>query len=123
MTEDELQAIEARAAAATLGPWFGQSTGIYGNGFQLVGRAPDTAATDLEFIAAARTDIPALVAEVRRLREALMYYSLATVVSSWGYEELGSDWEVAREALGLPELTPEERRDILGEPEPFEEDM
>lgn len=70
MTEDDLRTIEARANAATPGPWFGQSTGVYGDGFHLVGRAPDTAATDLEFIAAARADVPALVAEVRRLRAA-----------------------------------------------------
>lgn len=67
-------------------------------------------------------NVEALATALRRLREALMYYSLATVVSSWGYEELGPDWEVARTALGLPDLTPEEQRDALGIGEPYEED-
>lgn len=48
MTEDDLKAIEARYNAATEGPW------------------PDPA-----LCARSRQDIPALIAEVRRLRERL----------------------------------------------------
>jgi hypothetical protein len=64
ISEEELQAIEARANAATMDPWL------------------PGALTVTESITAARTDIPALVAEVWRLREAmyqawLMGYELA----------------------------------------------
>jgi hypothetical protein len=64
MTEDELQAIEARAIAATPGPWVPSESG---RGIL----KPEDASTqheslDWNFIASARTDVPALVAEVRR---------------------------------------------------------
>ena len=83
LTDAELAAIEARAEAATPGPW----TSAYhhgspykrqelrmlfgGHGGALVRGARDYAvltAPDAHFVAAARTDIPRLVAEVRRLR-------------------------------------------------------
>lgn len=79
MSDIDLDAIEARANAATDGPWW-----HYGDGFREIhgpqndeedGWAPQVAVAgddgtlpDAEFIAHARTDIPALVAEVRRLR-------------------------------------------------------
>lgn len=88
MTEDELAAIEARANAATPGPW------KLWNGYDLaypnvgicgvcrIGPEGSIAGVrgaeqrdvlgsseDLEFIASARQDIPALIAEVRRLRD------------------------------------------------------
>lgn len=50
MNPDEVKAIEVREQAATPGPW--------------VTNGPDA---DAEFIAHARADIPALVAEVRQL--------------------------------------------------------
>jgi hypothetical protein len=81
MTEDELLAIEARANAATPGPWEVEQKGC------TVLRAPNGPPADQslmgdeqyypwtpdriedwQFIASARTDVPALVAEVRRLR-------------------------------------------------------
>jgi hypothetical protein len=81
MTEDELQAIEARANAATPGPWEVEQKDC------TVLRAPNGPPADQslmgdeqyypwtpdriedwQFIASARTDVPALVAEVRRLR-------------------------------------------------------
>jgi hypothetical protein len=52
LTEDELRRLEALAATATPGPW------------QKI--AP---AADLDFIAAARSYMPRLIREVRRLRE------------------------------------------------------
>lgn len=79
MTEAELEAIEARANAATPGPWFDidqfeedypveialtNDPGKYGHEQK---RSEFTDA-DRDFIAHARTDIPTLVAEVRRLR-------------------------------------------------------
>lgn len=85
MTEDELKAIEARANAARPGPWkklaAETDTWLFVDG--PVGnitsreywhcekekqptRAQDE--SDFDFIAHAREDIPALIAEVRRLR-------------------------------------------------------
>lgn len=73
MTESELQAIEARAEAATEGPWHSED-GLVDMGMDkptidLI--REDNCRANADFIAAARTDIPALVAEVRRLREEL----------------------------------------------------
>ncbi len=85
MTEERLVEIEARAAAAEGGPWFvtGMDT-IKDDGKQ----TPDTFVIsyddvwlaemiqsecmgDAEFIAAARSDVPDLCAEIRRLRSLL----------------------------------------------------
>lgn len=81
MTEDELKAIEARAEAATPGPWEtgeevsypGRCAGIWpqGDTWNIVTTdcgvyGPEL--VDAVFIAHARTDVPALIAEVRRLR-------------------------------------------------------
>lgn len=71
MTNEELDAIEARANAASEGPWTAEYDGailpadshppvIYSDG--------DMTDADREFVAAARDDVPKLVAEVRRLR-------------------------------------------------------
>ncbi len=83
MTNDELRAIEARANAATAGPWkfiepIPEVAGIVGfvqNGpepWQTLGDNGEPGKMshgDAMFIAHARTDVPALVEEVRRLRE------------------------------------------------------
>lgn len=79
MTEEQLTAIEARATAATVGPWATHDQGRddysicqdHGNStcqplFERIG--PVDNGIDGTFIAAARADVPALVAEVRRLR-------------------------------------------------------
>lgn len=75
MTEQKLATIEARANAATLGPWevgdpynhrSPELLAVYGAGMEV---ADTQLVHDAAFIAASRTDIPALVAEVRRLRE------------------------------------------------------
>ena len=80
----DLDAIEARANAATLGPWkryeqMEQDSQVvqaisprYGEyGFIYVGcpEGDGQARADAAFVAHARADIPALIAEVRRLRE------------------------------------------------------
>lgn len=86
MTTDQpldLDAIETRANAATDGPWCTDSWEIYqgteyepgmslwiGETCRGTGSLEQDRA-DAEFVAAARTDVPALVAEVRRLRAAL----------------------------------------------------
>ena len=87
MTDEELREIEARADAASVGPWRtnyelgGQppdwngwvwrddgTWNGYGTELELIcGSQTDANAT---FIAHAREDVPALVAEVRRLRAA-----------------------------------------------------
>lgn len=86
MTDQELAAIEARANAATPGPWkainipFRSGDNTYSfwevyhdrdgvgdsGGWYAVG--DDYTEITAQFVAATRTDIPALVAEVRRLR-------------------------------------------------------
>jgi len=98
VTEDELRAIEERWERATPGPWAWDSRGdkendvqigvvVDHNGVQVGGfveEDDDCIYTDgvafidggnehgnAEAIASARTDVPALVAEVRRLREVL----------------------------------------------------
>ncbi|MCG6495776.1 hypothetical protein [Kitasatospora sp. A2-31] len=96
LTEYELTTIERRAAAAAPGPWLarleGPERGLGGESFieiqpdaetdeaiyvrryvgadQVASRDPLLHA-DLEFIAAARQDVPRLVAEVRRLQAVL----------------------------------------------------
>jgi hypothetical protein len=86
MSDDELAAIEARANAATPGPWrevaesgdwWIEHTNDDTREWEYVCSAglidpqagPWKRQEDIDFVVAARTDIPALVAEVRRLRE------------------------------------------------------
>ena len=75
MTDEQLTAIEQRANAATPGPWRAYSSmvsiGLSHALHILTGIHPFNqaqATCDTTFVAAARTDVPALVAEVRRLR-------------------------------------------------------
>lgn len=70
MTQTELEAIKARAAAATPGPWEFDGKGDIvpdGDKSDFVAMI-HYSAEDAEFIAHARADVPALVAEVERLR-------------------------------------------------------
>jgi hypothetical protein len=77
LSEQQLAAIRAREAAAFRGPWYTDSLTEH-DGSVSVGVATqddtwiielsDIAAADAEFIAAARSDVPALLAEVERLR-------------------------------------------------------
>ena len=79
MTDEELQAIRERAEKATPGPWEANEVGLYviaplARGKESIARMPypygDTSdnQSNAAFIAHARTDIPALLAEVERLR-------------------------------------------------------
>lgn len=80
LTEQQLADIETRANAATPGPWCTDSWEIYqGTEYEpgismWIGEtcrgttSPEQDSSDAEFVAAARTDVPALLAEVRRLR-------------------------------------------------------
>jgi len=99
MTEAELSAIESRANAATPGPWvtacdavgheiaiahvFGSTEYIYADVGFIASRRGDA-----EFIAAARSDIAALVAEVRRLQSEL---DKDATVSDWLREQAAKD--------------------------------
>lgn len=82
-SELELQEMEVRAAAAQPGPWKSWVEGrdfLGGSNFIQTGEGADrgediemTGGTvaDQDFMAAARQDVPRLVAEVRRLRALL----------------------------------------------------
>src|SRR5688572_5188527 len=95
----DIEGIEARAKAATPGPWFvgtscswrrilreGDDAGVIVPTIARDGH-PDLSANmaDLEFAAHARTDIHALVAEVRKLRAALQSIidAAETVAETW----------------------------------------
>ena len=75
LTDAYLDAIEQRANAATKGPWE-MYRPHHASGFHSViggaggtdNLADDVLEADAEFVAHARSDVPALVAEVRRLR-------------------------------------------------------
>lgn len=75
MSDLELDAIKARAEAATAGPWMAGGTGRHEGtvfaGVMRLGRFFDQSGDDAEFIAHARSDIPALITEVERLRDEL----------------------------------------------------
>ncbi|MGX9116185.1 hypothetical protein ACWTU6_05715 [Mesorhizobium sp. BHbsci] len=81
LSELELQEMEARVAAAQAGPWKSWVEGrdfLGGSNFIQTGQGADrgediemTGATDQDFMAAARQDVPRLIAEVRRLRALL----------------------------------------------------
>jgi hypothetical protein len=69
MTDDELKAIEARANAATPGDWHAISTvpdvWLIEH---IAGHLRAYQGADAVFVAAARSDVPTLLDEVRRLR-------------------------------------------------------
>lgn len=119
MTDLDLDAIEARANAATEGPWIivPEKCGPDGQGVFTaeefghvceVGdpypRGANRPQESMEFIAAAREDVPALVAEVRRLRAREEAFRLnAAEVREFAASKLG-DPALARESLALVEL-------------------
>lgn len=81
MTDKELDAVLARAEAATPGPWHATNQVRDDRVWQIEDVKHEDEICDLDnderaehnarFIAHARTDVPALVAEVRRLRGGL----------------------------------------------------
>ncbi len=80
MTEEELSEIERRCEAARMGPWTSYIEGrdhTSGSNIILVGPTAEpnddidivgATEADQDFIAHARSDVPRLLAEVRRLR-------------------------------------------------------
>jgi hypothetical protein len=118
MTERDLAAIEARANGATAGPWEydGGGGGLHKQRV-LATRAPDgvvmdnepyypqmVAPADQEFCAAARTDVPALVAEVRRLRGALQNVCVHTGHNPSASKELLAELLASCQRIALAAL-------------------
>lgn len=78
LSEEDLFAMEARLVGLSPGPWISYVEGrdhMSGSSFIMVGLEdePDiemlgASVNDQDFIAAARQDVPRLIAEVRRLR-------------------------------------------------------
>jgi hypothetical protein len=86
MTDEERQAITARVEAATPGPWTaGEDVETAGEIYAGDDRVPvlhgppfeGPRTEDMSFIAHARTDVPALLAEVERLRAELHAHEVA----------------------------------------------
>lgn len=118
----DLDAIRARCEKATAGPWLTESPGVHtdgpakgwARGSVIAATAPGKdnrvyatpsggtyPSADLNFIAHARTDVPALVSECKRLREALAEIR-DTFEIDWNEAQ-----EIARLALGDPTDTRE----------------
>jgi hypothetical protein len=136
MTDEEVQAIEAREQAAPTGPWasergalsaaFGQhryfvfGPGIAGSRFILEGfHGPDGAAA-AEFVAAARQDVPDLVAEVKRLQReqrlvAARAWDAGFAASSegWNAESPFSDGPTDEEVAERAERRASDLREVL----------
>ena len=117
MTEQDLAAIEARANAATPGPWVYDGGGGRHKQRVLATRAPDgvvmdnepyypqmVAPADQEFCAAARTDVPAMVAEVRRLRGALQNVCVHTGHNPSASKELLAELLASCQRIALAAL-------------------
>ena len=115
MTNEELTAIEARANAATRGPWetgtpyhhsgseSNEPLAVYGMGMEV---ADTQLVQDAAFIALSREAMPALIAEVRRLRALVESAYMEGAMANWdGHgvpaEYLPKDWAKsdARRAL------------------------
>jgi hypothetical protein len=124
VTEDELKAIEARAEAAWAGPWTieydrNDQANIYAGPDCWLALLPHQCVAPIEqeqkrnaaFVAAARTDVPALVAEVRRLRDALE--EIAQYAPN--HATLGQAMRRAQGALGGSEDTPAAHRKLTVE--------
>ena len=109
----DLEAIKARCAAATLGPWTAENevdhSGFDQSKLWIVMRNEPCAykfdrREDAEFAAAARTDVPALVAEVERL-----HFLLAECYRATGADPDGNDDAMlARHALVKVKMLREE---------------
>ena len=112
LTDADLDAIEQRANAATEGPWEagdddwdGGYIRMPADGFGVayiathIQQGADEGCADAEFIAHARADVPALLAEVRRLRaDAEQAYSWARQIA----DRYGDDWPHEGGCMGDP---------------------
>ena len=100
MTNDELAKIREQAEKATPGPWKDDGdhrilapavgaavVNAEGNGYGGV-----TFPEDMAFIVASRADVPALLAEVERLRaREAAWREIGQAVAAWG-DEHGEEW-------------------------------
>lgn len=109
MTDAELEAIEAACLAATPGPWTREEPGVRGpwphesaevDGPWL-GYTGDFKVPDATFIAGARSWVPALVEEVRRLRADLRELYDARSAREKQYEEDVEETNRLLDAAGM----------------------
>ena len=105
---NRLDKIEARANAATEGPWMGirypdgfLGRVIGGNGFGVAEDFPDDA--DAEFIAHARTDVPALVAALRAVLN--LHFKAQPIPAAFGTQEGGDYCVTCAEDWPCPTVT------------------
>lgn len=127
MTQEELKAIERRAAAASPGPWNPSAINHGWDFFTLVTenhvgpggkKLQERVVANIEFAANARCDVPALIAEVRRLHDRLairecpscgwdgkMFCHDSHCQTPW-WPMSKEGWECLRARLGLANLTP-----------------
>lgn len=91
--------IEERAKAATPGPWHSDGVGVWrervggGGGYDIADcdsewREGDGLPADPDFIAAARTDLPVLVAACREMLEALEpFVDIGVTMQHWAWRD------------------------------------
>lgn len=101
MKQEQLNAIKERVAKATQGPWLFSKHGnvILNNNYEITEGFANK--LDALFIANAHKDVPALVAEVERLRKALekvMEVEEFFLIGTKGWET--RSYEIACKALG-----------------------
>ena len=123
MTEQELADLERLADAATPGPWRAVAMNgvagvaapdhmrcyvyIHGRSAEVSDETVARWQRDAHLIAAARTAVPALIEEVRRLRNALASISLDEYEStSSASEKVHGHARIARRALYVEETKP-----------------
>ncbi|MBL3729317.1 hypothetical protein JIN86_06845 [Lysinibacillus sp. HST-98] len=109
MNQEQLSAIKQRVEKAEEGMWYlGKKSpnGLNNIGVKgcMIGQVFDDA--DAEFIAHAHQDVPALVAEVERLRKALSYYAdekhyepYCIPMGDYASDVTEDNGEIARQAL------------------------
>lgn len=123
MTESlDLDPITAREAAATPGPWRAEAHaglgehGILGPANLPIGALEfgddDRADADREFVIAARQDVPALLAEVRRLRAERDQYVGRLDKALDRNRRLRAELAAARERIAELTMTPRERANL-----------
>lgn len=109
MSEQQLTEIAGREAAATEGPWCTDECEVYKGAEYYAGAVwigetcrvddGDSARADAAFIAAARTDVPVLLAEVELLQEHLNKALVAFNAQSLRVTELEAERHGTNEAL------------------------
>ena len=98
ITNEELQAIKTRAEQATPGPWIAKARAVdgitdYFLGAEIEGppdaqRGQFARKEDAEFIANARTDVPALVAEIEQLLAMIDTMPIDAIKGLWMFLDM-----------------------------------